>query len=97
MRIPGRTALEGPAASLFVFGCGSSAGKSRVGVAFEMLQTEYWATSFDAIRSELQKRGIDMLEAVADGDANRSLTRSTASSPAAWMGSSASRRSPGCA
>jgi inositol transport system substrate-binding protein len=42
-------------------------------VAFETLQTEYWVASFDAIRSELQKRGIEMLEAVADGDANRQL------------------------
>lgn len=44
-----------------------------IGVAFETLQTEYWAASMDAIRSELQKRNIKMIEAIADGDANRQL------------------------
>ncbi|MDX2185960.1 MAG: sugar ABC transporter substrate-binding protein [Opitutaceae bacterium] len=44
-----------------------------VGVAFETLQTEYWVAGFEAIRQELAKRDIRMLEAVADGDANRQL------------------------
>ena len=73
MRISRRTALKGLAASLFVSGCAGSAGKSRVGVAFETLQTEYWVASFEAIRAELKKHGIEMLEAVADGNANRQL------------------------
>jgi inositol transport system substrate-binding protein len=47
--------------------------KLTVGVAFETLQTEYWVAGFEAIRSELNQRGITMLEAVADGDANRQL------------------------
>ena len=52
----------------------SGAGKQRtVGVAFETLQTEYWVAGLEAIRAELQKRGISMLEAVADGDASRQL------------------------
>jgi ABC-type sugar transport system substrate-binding protein len=42
-----------------------------VGVAFETLQTEYWVAGFDAIKTELTKRGINVLEAIADGDANR--------------------------
>ena len=42
-----------------------------VGVAFETLQTEYWVASRNAIETELKKRGIAMMEAIADGDANR--------------------------
>lgn len=42
-----------------------------IGVAFETLQTEFWVAGLDAIRAELKKRGHTMLEAVADGDANR--------------------------
>jgi len=44
-----------------------------VGVAFETLQTEYWVAGFEAIKAELKKRGIHMLEAVADQDASRQL------------------------
>jgi ABC-type sugar transport system substrate-binding protein len=44
-----------------------------VGVNFETLQTEYWVAGFEAIRAELTKRGIQMIESVADGDANRQL------------------------
>ena len=40
MRIARRTAPKGLAASLFASGCSGSGGKSRVGVAFETLQTE---------------------------------------------------------
>lgn len=42
-----------------------------IGVAFETLQTEYWVASFEAIRESLDRRGIGMIEAIADGDANR--------------------------
>ena len=42
-----------------------------IGVAFETLQTEYWVLSYDAIKSNLLKRGATMVEAIADGDANR--------------------------
>ncbi|MFO0914713.1 MAG: sugar ABC transporter substrate-binding protein [Pirellulales bacterium] len=53
---------------------GAAAGQSMtVGVAFETLQTEYWVAGFDAIRSELERRNIRMLEAIADGDPNRQL------------------------
>ena len=42
-------------------------------MAFETLQTEYWVASFEAVRAELERRGIEMIEAVADNDANRQL------------------------
>ncbi len=44
-----------------------------VGVAFETLQTEFWVAALGAFRDELAKRNIKMLEAIADGDANRQL------------------------
>jgi inositol transport system substrate-binding protein len=44
-----------------------------VGVAFETLQTEFWVAGIDAIRDELGKSQLGMLEAIADGDANRQL------------------------
>ena len=52
---------------------GSPAKKLTVGVAFETLQTEYWVAGFEAIKAELKKRDIEMLEAVSDSDANRQL------------------------
>src|SRR5881394_3054594 len=52
----------------------SSGGKKlTIGVAFETLQTEYWVAGFEAIKAELKKRDITMLEAVADQDASRQL------------------------
>lgn len=50
-----------------------TAKKLTVGVAFETLQTEYWVAGFEAIKAELKKRDIAMLEAVADQDASRQL------------------------
>jgi inositol transport system substrate-binding protein len=44
-----------------------------VGVNFETLQTEYWVAGFEAIKAELSKRNIRVVESVADGDANRQL------------------------
>ncbi|HXT38940.1 MAG TPA: sugar ABC transporter substrate-binding protein [Candidatus Angelobacter sp.] len=49
------------------------AKKLNIGVAFETLQTEYWVAGFEAIKAELKKRDITMLEAVADQDASRQL------------------------
>lgn len=56
-------------------GCGGESGEKKVtiGVAFETLQTEYWTAGFDAIKAELAKRNIKVLEAIADSDANRQL------------------------
>lgn len=48
-------------------------GAMTIGVSFETLQTEYWVAGFEAIKAELKKRNIRMLEAIADGDANRQL------------------------
>jgi inositol transport system substrate-binding protein len=48
-------------------------GQLTIGVAFETLQTEYWVASFEVMKAELAKRNIRMLEAIADGDANKQL------------------------
>lgn len=50
-----------------------ASGQLTVGVSFETLQTEYWVAGFEAIKDELKKRNIRVLEAIADGDANRQL------------------------
>ena len=47
--------------------------KPTIGVSFETLQTEYWVAGFEAIKAELKKRDLAMVEAIADGDANRQL------------------------
>lgn len=61
--------------TLWLGGCGGGKDGDRitVGVAFETLQTEYWVAGFDAIKAELAKRNIRVLEAIADGDSNRQL------------------------
>ncbi len=68
-------------ASALLTGCGNndtaktSPGEKQltVGVAFETLQTEYWVAGFEALKTELKKRNIKVVEAIADGDANRQL------------------------
>jgi ABC-type sugar transport system substrate-binding protein len=42
-----------------------------VGIAFETLQTEYWVAGYEALKAECAAQGFKVLEAVADGDANR--------------------------
>lgn len=56
-------------------GCGSSSTQKQltIGVSFDTLQTEYWVTSLGAFEAELAKRDIKMVQAIADGDANRQL------------------------
>lgn len=44
-----------------------------IGVAFETLQTEFWVAGHAAIKAECEKRGYEVFEAIADGDANRQL------------------------
>jgi ABC-type sugar transport system substrate-binding protein len=52
----------------------SGGGKKPViGVSFDTLQTEYWVASRDAITAEVAARGGEVLEAVANNDANRQL------------------------
>jgi ABC-type sugar transport system substrate-binding protein len=52
---------------------GGDGKQLTVGVAFETLQTEYWVAGFEAIKAELAKRNIKVLEAIADSDPNRQL------------------------
>lgn len=42
-----------------------------VGVSFETLQTEFWVAALEAFKAELNRRNIKMIQAIADGDANR--------------------------
>jgi ABC-type sugar transport system substrate-binding protein len=42
-----------------------------IGVAFETLQTEGWVAGFNRLKEVCQKNNIRMLEAIANGDANR--------------------------
>ncbi len=63
---------------LLLAACDKPAGspakdKLTIGVAFETLQTEYWVAGFEAIKAELAKRDMQVLEAIADQDANRQL------------------------
>ncbi|MFO1499588.1 MAG: sugar ABC transporter substrate-binding protein [Verrucomicrobiota bacterium] len=44
-----------------------------IGVSFETLQTEFWVAALDAFRAECRNRDVQILEAIADGDANRQL------------------------
>jgi len=73
MQYLSRALLLGVAVLAAGAACSRGPKKLTVGVAFETLQTEYWVASYDAIESELSKRGMEMLEAIADGDANRQL------------------------
>jgi inositol transport system substrate-binding protein len=62
--------------AVFFSSCNSAPSGPKqmiIGVSFETLQTEYWVAGFEAIKSELKKRNIAALEAIADGDANRQL------------------------
>ena len=45
----------------------------RIGVAFETLQTEYWVASFEALKAELQRRDIEMIEAIREDVATASV------------------------
>jgi inositol transport system substrate-binding protein len=52
---------------------GSGEHPLTVGVSFETLQTGFWVASLDAFRAELARRDIKMIQAIADGDANRQI------------------------
>lgn len=61
-------------AALVFAGCNKAGPDKKqitVGVAFETLQTEYWVAGFEAIKAELKKRDIKVLEAISDSDSNR--------------------------
>lgn len=54
-------------------GTASANKKPTIGVCFETLQTEFWVAGLDAIIQECNERGVEVVQAVADGDANRQL------------------------
>ncbi len=54
-------------------GEGSPPKPLLLGVSFETLQTEFWVAALDAFRAEANRRNLKLIEAVADGDANRQL------------------------
>jgi inositol transport system substrate-binding protein len=56
---------------ILIAGCNPGPKEPAIGVAFETLQTEYWVASRNAIEAELKERNVRMMEAIADGDANR--------------------------
>ena len=67
-------------AGLFGSSCNRDDGKTAgggkkpvIGGSFDTLQTEYWVASRDAITAEVEARGGEVLEAVANNDANRQL------------------------
>jgi ABC-type sugar transport system substrate-binding protein len=54
----------------------STAGQTKaltIGISFETLQTEFWVAALKAFETELGGRNIQMLQAIADGDANRQI------------------------
>lgn len=42
-----------------------------IGVAFETLQTEFWVAAWQQLQDEGTRRGVSIVQAVADGDPNR--------------------------
>jgi ABC-type sugar transport system substrate-binding protein len=79
-----RGALAAIASAAVLVGCGKSPsppGQSQsadekpltIGVSFETLQTEFWIAALDAFKAELTKRNMRMVQAIADGDANRQI------------------------
>ena len=63
------------AAALLAFpGCDRKGpGELTIGVSFEILQTEFWVAALEAFKADLAKRHIRMIQAVAEGDANRQI------------------------
>jgi inositol transport system substrate-binding protein len=69
--------------ALSLTGCGQSAPPNNaagetsklltIGVSFETLQTEFWVAALQAFETELGRRNIQMLQAIADSDANRQI------------------------
>lgn len=51
----------------------ASGEQLTIGVSFETLQTEFWVAALDAFKNELAKRNMKMIQAIADGDANRQI------------------------
>jgi inositol transport system substrate-binding protein len=66
-----RVAAAAVIAAAAAAGCHREPRPITVGVAFETLESEFWVANLDAIEKALAARGIRMLQAIADGDANR--------------------------
>lgn len=52
---------------------GEKSGQLTIGVSFETLQTEFWVAALDAFKADFAKRNIKIIQAIADGDANRQI------------------------
>ena len=52
---------------------GSANRQITIGISFETLQTEFWVAALDAFKAETARRNIKMVQAIADGDANRQI------------------------
>jgi inositol transport system substrate-binding protein len=66
------------ACAALLAGCGEATPSARktqltFGISFETLQTVVWVASLDAFKQELGRRNIAMIQAIADGDANRQI------------------------
>jgi inositol transport system substrate-binding protein len=70
--------------SWLLVGCGKSDSSNgptagvgekqlTIGLSFETLQTGFWVASLDAFQAELARRNLKMIQAIADGDANRQI------------------------
>ncbi len=82
MRVVRRHASLAVAGAMLLTGCDKpdatpgtqgSTKQLTVGVSFETLQTGFWVASLDAFKAELAKRDFKMIQAIADGDANRQI------------------------
>jgi len=60
---------------LSLVGCGGSgdSATTTIGVSFETLQTEFWVAALESFEKQTEAQGLEMLQSVADGDANRQL------------------------
>ncbi|MBI4324887.1 MAG: sugar ABC transporter substrate-binding protein [Chloroflexi bacterium] len=52
---------------------GSGEKSLTIGLSFDTLQTGFWVASLDAFQAELDRRNMKMIQAIADGDANRQI------------------------
>jgi ABC-type sugar transport system substrate-binding protein len=70
--------------TVLLTGCGSSEQSATpnpassekqltIGISFETLQTEFWVTALEAFKAEAARRNMNVLQAIADGDANRQI------------------------
>jgi len=67
---------------LLLTGCdraSESATKSQtskpltIGVSFETLQTEFWVAALETFKNQAAKQNMNVIQAIADGDANRQI------------------------